>query len=213
VGVTDTTSREQLSTGDVRRVMVEHYADRLLNQTYTQRQRSADPAPEASEASEEQPQSDPLVQAWLARQADLISTRLDRLVEQALLEPELWMENITPPPLPGAARYEWAVALRQVLAYRDRYQITDPTDPLGPQVQGERGEAYLVAAQALQTITPAEFGRMTQAPSRGPRRMERVPAVLAEARSRSEYLRRQAEERARQDQADRQRDHETSRGW
>jgi DNA primase catalytic core len=213
VGVPSTTSRERLATGDVRRVMVEHYADRLLNQTDTQPQRIAALALEMSgtASSHEQAQRYPHVQIWLNRQADLISTRLDRLVDQALLEPELWMENITPPP--GAARDAWAAGLRQVLAYRDRYQITDPNHPLGPHVECERGEAYLMAARALQTITRAERGQRTPRAPRVPRRMERVPAALAEARSRSEYLRRQAEERARRDQADRQRDHETSRGW
>ncbi|MFI6428396.1 MobF family relaxase [Promicromonospora sp. NPDC050880] len=215
VGVMDTTSRERLATGDVRRVMVEHYAERLLNQTDTEPQQMADLAPEASGAasSREQAQSDPHVQAWLNRQADLISTRLDHLVDQALLEPELWMENITPPPPQGAAREAWAMALRQVLAYRDRYQITNPTDPLGPEAEGEHGEAYMEAARALQTITPAKSGQSTPTAPPGPRRIERVPTVLAEARSRSEYLSRQAEERARRDQADRQRDHGASRGW
>jgi DNA primase catalytic core len=216
VGVTDPTSRERLATGDVRRVMVEHYADRLLNQTDTQPQRMAGPTSEAvgaARSQEQQAQNDPYVQVWLDRQADLISTRLDRLVDQALLEPELWMENITPPPPPGAEREAWAAALRQVLAYRDRYQITDPTDPLGPEAEGERGEAYTVATRALQTITRAEPDRSTPTALHRPRRIERVPTVLAEARSRSEYLSRQAEERARRDQADRQRDHEASRGW
>jgi DNA primase catalytic core len=215
VGVTDTTSRERLATGDVRRVMVEHYADRLLNQTDTEPQQMVDSAPETTSAasSQEKVQSDPHVQVWLNRQADLISARLDRLVDQAFLEPELWMENITPPPPPGAARDAWAVALRQVLAYRDRYRITDDTDPLEPAAEGERGEAYMVAARALLTITPAESGRRTPTAQHVPRSMERVPVVLADARSRREHLRRQAEERARRDQADRQRDLEASRSW
>ncbi|MEU4386244.1 hypothetical protein [Promicromonospora sp. NPDC023805] len=123
------------------------------------------------------------------------------------------MESITPPPPPGTAREGWAAALRQVLAYRDRYQIDDATDPLGSEAEGERGEAYSVAARGLHTITPPESGRSTPTVPRGPRRIERVPTVLAEARSRSEYVRRQAEERARPDQTDRQRGHETSRGW
>ncbi|WP_129788372.1 hypothetical protein [Promicromonospora panici] len=212
VGTADTTSRERLITGDVRRVMVEHYADRVLNQTDTEPYQMADSAPDAdSVASSHETQSNPHVQAWLTRQADLISNRLDRLVDQALLEPELWMENITPPPPPDAGREAWAVALRQVLTYRDRYQITDPNEPLGPGAEGERGEVYMMAALALQTITPVESGRRTPIVPRGPRRMERVPAVLAEVRSRSEYLRRQAEERVRRDQADRH--HEPSRGW
>ncbi|WP_275003234.1 MobF family relaxase [Promicromonospora iranensis] len=215
VSAADATSRERLTTGDVRRVMVEHYADRLLNQTDTEPQWMADSAPAVSGAasSQEQAQSDPHVRAWLNRQADLISARLDRLVDQALLEPELWMENITPPPPAGTAREAWAVALRQVLAYRDRYQIIDASDPLGLKDEGERGEAYTVAARALLTITPAESGRMSHTAPRIPRRMERVPAVLDEARSRDEYLRRQTEERARRDQADRGRDRDPGCGW
>ena len=55
------------------------------------------------------------------------------------------METITPPPSDRAARETWTVALRQVLAYRDRYQITSSTDTLGPTAEGERGEARLIA--------------------------------------------------------------------
>lgn len=71
----------------------------------------------------------------------------------------------------------------------------------------------MVAARALQSITQAEFGRSTPIAPHVPRRVERVAAVLVDARSRSQYLHRQAEERARRDQVDRQRDHEISRGW
>ena len=98
--------------------------------------------------------TDPLVQAWLVRHADLITARLDTLVQQALIDPELWMETITPLPPPGAAHDAWRAAMRHVLAYRDHYQITAFVDPLGPGGQeGERGDAHAIAVRALEAIS------------------------------------------------------------
>jgi hypothetical protein len=96
------------------------------------------------------------------------------------------METIAQSPLTATAREAWAAVLRQVLAYRDRYQITDPAEPLGTETQCERGEAYTVAARALQTITSAERVRSTPRTLPNRRRLERVPAVLTEARSGAE---------------------------
>lgn len=206
----------RLDVGDVRRTMVEHYADHLLDLT------QADVGPEYGQTTGEvgiattdltHVGRDPEVQDWLVRHADLIAARLDHLVDQAVTDPELWMETLTPPPPDRAARETWTAALRQVLAYRDRYQITSSTDPLGPTVEGERGEAYLVAARALQTITQAEHAETALVARRGPRPMERVPVVLNEARAHGGRMLREADERARRDQADRERDSATGHSW
>jgi hypothetical protein len=52
----------------------------------------------------------------------------------ALIEPEPWMiEAVGPPPLAGPEREHWARDVGRIAAYRDIYQITDPTDALGPE--------------------------------------------------------------------------------
>lgn len=105
--------------------------------------------------------------------------------------------------------------MRQVLAYRDRYQITDPADPLGQGGhEGERGDAYAVAARAMASITAAEDTETMPVTGPGLRCMTRVPVVLAEAQARAnERWLREADERARRDCADRGREHAASRSW
>jgi hypothetical protein len=126
------------------------------------------------------------------------------------------MESITPPPSTGPARQAWSAAMRQVLAYRDRYQITDPAYPLGPTGQeGERGDAYAIAARALESITLPSGAGTRPVARPGPRPLERVPVVLADERAlRSDERRRQeADERARRDHADRERERAAERAW
>jgi hypothetical protein len=101
--------------------------------------------------------------------------------------------------------------MRHVVAYRDRYQVTDRTDPLGPGGQaGERGDAYAITARALEAITATEPRPVVRA---GPRPMERVPVVLADARAHAERMQREADERARRDHAEREREPAVGRGW
>jgi DNA primase catalytic core len=206
----------RLTVGDVRRTMVEDYANRLLDQAqegiapeYDLTARAVDTAT----TDLTQVSTAPEVQAWLARHADFIAARLDRLVEQAVTDPELWMETITPPPPDRAARETWTAAMRQVLAYRDRYQVTSSTDPLGPTVEGERGEARLIAMRALQTITQVEQAKTALAARRRPRPMERAPVVLNDARAHSERMLREADDDARRRQADREHDSATGHSW
>ena len=214
--ITGASAHVRLDAGDVWRTMVEHYADHLLDHA------QADVGPEHDLTTKEvgwattdrtQVRKDPEVQDWLVRHAELIAARLDRLVEHAVADPELWMETITPPPSDRAARETWTAALRQVLAYRDRYQVSSSTDALGPMVEGERGDAHLIAIRALQTITQADHVKTALAARRGPRPMERVPVVLKEARAEGERRLREADERARHDQANRERDPAASHGW
>jgi hypothetical protein len=128
--------------------------------------------------------TDPLLQTWLVRHADLIGTRLNTLVQNALTDPELRMESLTPPPPPGHAHDAWRAAMRHVLVYRDRYLISDPVNPLGLGGQvGERGDAHIVAARALEAITATGDIKGPAAARSQRRSMERVPMVLAEARA------------------------------
>ncbi|MFI8528392.1 MobF family relaxase [Promicromonospora sukumoe] len=209
-------THQQLDAGSVRKVMTDHLADLISNPARTDAGAGVDGAPEASVgvvAGQERSARDPLVKAWLARHADLIATRLDALVDDAVSNPQLWMETITPPPPDGHGREAWRMAMRHVVAYRDRYQVTDPVDPLGPQApEGERGEAYAAAERALKAIT------MDQEPPRqlrrpGPRPMERASVVMADARARAAQMRYDADERARRDAADRASQQHGGRGW
>ncbi|MFD7022504.1 hypothetical protein [Promicromonospora sukumoe] len=102
----------------------------------------------------------------------------------------------------------------QVLAYRDRYQVTDPVYPLGPNVQdGERGDAYAIATRALEAITSTGDNENRPAVRSGPRAMKRGPAVLADARAHAEQVRREADERTRREHAEREHQRATGRVW
>lgn len=207
-------SHRQLDVGAVRKVMTDHLADLITNQTQTDAATGVDRTDEAGAVpvGRERSVTDPLVQAWLTRHADLIAARLDALVEDAMSNPQLWMGNITPPPANGPARETWQAVMRQVLAYRDRYQVTDLVDPLGPHLaEGERGEAYGGAARALEAITTNQELRDRQEICFRRRPMERVPVVLAYVRSRAAQIRHDAAERARRDAIERA--SEQHRGW
>lgn len=59
----------------------------------------------------------------------------DRLTERAALlaDPPDWaLETLGPPPVTGAERETWSRHAARIAAYRDIFQITDPSDPLGP---------------------------------------------------------------------------------
>lgn len=205
---------QQLDVGSVRKVMTDHLADLITNPSRTDADTGVDSGAEASApAGRERPATDPLVQAWLARQADLIANRLDTLVEDAMSNPQLWMETIASPPPDGRGRETWRMAMRQVVAYRDRYQVTDPVDPLGLRApEGEQGEAYAAATRALEAITTdQESARQLRRP--GPRPMERVTVVLTDARALAAQMRYDANERARREVADRSSQQHGGRAW
>ncbi|MFE7504666.1 toprim domain-containing protein [Promicromonospora sp. NPDC057488] len=210
-------NHKRLDVGAVRKVMTDHLADRITAQAQTEAGLNTEHpsvADGTGRAGQERPVTDPLVLAWLTRHADLIATRLDTLVEDAITNPQLWMESTTPPPPDGRAREAWQTAMREVVAYRDRYQVTDPVDPLGPRVtEGERGQAHAGAAQALKAITTRQDLGAQQCVRPGARPMERVPVVLAEARARAAQIRYDADERARRDAADRAYQQPGGWGW
>jgi DNA primase len=212
----------QLDAASVRQVMIDHLTDRITTGVPANVGQDVAPGAEAANTAQptrEQVATDPLVQAWLIRHADLIATRLDALLEDAVTNPQLWMETITPPPPPpsaGPARGAWDTAMRQVLAYRDRYQVTDPTDSLGPVWhEGERGDAYAIAARAMASITAAEDAEARSLARSRLRPMERVPVVLADAQVLCTYERRrqEADEQARRDHTERERDRAGGRDW
>ncbi|MFD2792926.1 toprim domain-containing protein [Promicromonospora vindobonensis] len=206
-----------LGAAAVRRVMTDHLAERFLAGAHADTGSDIDLTAQATDTTgTERPQvvTNQYVRAWLVRHANLIASRLDTLVQHALTEPELWMENLTAPPLPGAAHDARKAAMRQVLAYRDRYQITDAGNPLGPDAQeGERGNAYALAARALKAITATGHTELRPEARSVPQPLERVPVLLADARADAERMRRGADERARRDHADREHECVTSPAW
>ncbi len=104
--------------------------------------------------------------------------------------------------------------MRQVVAYCDRYQVTDLVAPLGQRVsEGERGDAYAAAARALEAITTNDELGTRQLGRPGPRPLDRVLVVLADARARAAQIRSNADERARRDAADREPEQSGGWGW
>ncbi|WP_180359823.1 MobF family relaxase [Miniimonas arenae] len=97
------------------------------------------------------------VQAWLERQVDLISDRLDALVADVEgPTPPAWTRRLYRPPADARTLAVWRASVRDVAAYRDRYAITG-TDPLGPGPEGGAGvqeRAYRIAAAALTRVVP-----------------------------------------------------------
>lgn len=62
----------------------------------------------------------------------LIETRVEAVLDTALFTHEPWVIALGPMPADGRERQQWRRRALVVAAYRDRYQITDPT-PLGTQ--------------------------------------------------------------------------------
>lgn len=74
----------------------------------------------------------PAVAAWLRNRADLITERLNVLTARVANHPPVWAANLPPAPEPGTTeRQDWDHHVRQIVAYRDRFQISSDT-PLGP---------------------------------------------------------------------------------
>ncbi|MGC5168717.1 MobF family relaxase [Luteimicrobium sp. DT211] len=136
--------------------LADRLADRLDADTITDEVMTATldapetPVPVEVPASE----TDPEVAAWLSRQADLMSQRLDRLVDDvAAIAPAWAREHLTAPPADGPDRDQWDAAVRQIVAYRDRYGITGAEVLGGAEgVRGEQAAAYGAARTALGTV-------------------------------------------------------------
>ncbi|WP_392426371.1 MobF family relaxase [Barrientosiimonas humi] len=87
---------------------------------------------------------------------ELIEQRADAILSGALADHQLWTARLGQPPKDEKKRAAWRRAARTVAAYRDRYQITDDRDPLGPvpentsqKIDAARARAALNRAQAI----------------------------------------------------------------
>lgn len=67
----------------------------------------------------------------MTERAALMTARVDALTAQALADSPAWLHTMTPAASDPAALDRWNAALRIVVAYRDRWQVTDPYAPLG----------------------------------------------------------------------------------
>ncbi len=88
--------REHLDVTSVRKIMTEYLADLTTDQAQSDADTSADRTAQTDSAPVRGDRSpiDPLVHAWLTRHADLIATRLDALIDDAVTNPQPWMETV-----------------------------------------------------------------------------------------------------------------------
>lgn len=95
----------------------------------------------------------PDMQQALTERRHLIETRAEAVLDTALRTCEPWVTALGPMPASGRERQQWRRRALVVVAYRDRYQITDP-DPLGTQPEGTAQKIERARAEtALRTLT------------------------------------------------------------
>lgn len=100
----------------------------------------------------------PDMQQALTERRYLIETRAGAVLDTALHTYEPWVTALGPIPAMGRERQQWQRRALVVAAYRDRYQITDPT-PLGTQPEGttqkiDRARARIAAERAQAAVPP-----------------------------------------------------------
>ena len=95
----------------------------------------------------------PDMQQALTERRNLIETRAEAVLDTALHTHEPWVTALGPIPADGRERQQWRRRAVVVAAYRDRYQITDPT-PLGTQPESTAQKIDRARADAtLRTLT------------------------------------------------------------
>lgn len=91
----------------------------------------------------------------LTERRDLIETRATELLDTALTEKQTWTKALGTPPKDARATAIWRRLARTVVAYRDRYGITDPTPRGAPaeddaqKIDAARARAALDRARSL----------------------------------------------------------------
>lgn len=106
----------------------------------------------------------------LTERRDLIEAPATALLSTALNEKQTWTQALGTPPKDAKTVATWRRLARTVAAYRDRYDITEPT-PLGPsaaendaqKIDAARAKAALDRARSLARVTGEE-------PQRSPER-------------------------------------------
>lgn len=95
------------------------------------------------------------VQAALSQRAELIAIRADALVERAQTAAAPWLTSLPPQPPPGPQAQDWSAAMRTIVAYRERWDVTDPVRPLGttPAATTLQAREHDLASASLARLT------------------------------------------------------------
>jgi conjugative relaxase-like TrwC/TraI family protein len=115
------------------------------------------------------PMSPGMCQALFERQ-ELIEQRAATLFDKAITAREPWTERLGPKPDEPRKQTAWLGAARTVAAYRDRYQITDYQNPLGPELPDVTVKQKIDAARAQAALAQARHltdGQTTTVETRG----------------------------------------------
>ncbi|WP_167131877.1 MobF family relaxase [Paramicrobacterium chengjingii] len=106
---------------------------------------------------------------------DLIEKRADAVFQEALANKEPWTAKLGTPPDEKTKQKTWWRAAHTIAAYRDRYQVTDDQNPLGPapesssqKVDAARARAALNRAQSIANDGKEEYVRPTSATRSAP---------------------------------------------
>jgi conjugative relaxase-like TrwC/TraI family protein len=118
------------------------------------------------------PMSDDMRAALTERQT-LIEQRADAMLDSALAEKAPWTTRLGPIPADAKREGVWRRNARIVAAYRDRYQITDPS-PLGPTPTATAQKIDLARADAALTKVQQLAREGEQAMMPGPIRPAQV---------------------------------------
>lgn len=103
--------------------------------------------------------SEDLAQA-LQDRVRLMEQRIDVLIDRAERADATWLARLRPRPTDPDDAREWEAARRAVVAYRDRYRVTNP-EPLGPEATEDlqRAAARLQCAAAMPAALPEHAPR------------------------------------------------------
>ncbi|MFT0848215.1 hypothetical protein VR010_10745 [Actinomycetaceae bacterium L2_0104] len=91
----------------------------------------------------------------LEERRDLIEQRVTTLIDGALTDREPWTMQLGLMPVEEKKQGTWLRAARTVVAYRDRYQITDDQAPLGPDPDSQNVKQRIDAARARAALVQA----------------------------------------------------------
>jgi hypothetical protein len=111
----------------------------------------------------------------LAERRDLIEQRATTLLDGALTDGEPWTHQLGARPAEPRKQAAWLRAARTVVAYRDRYQITDNHDALGPTPADHNVKLKIDAARARAALAQARG--ITDSPEVA---VEQRPVVVAQ---------------------------------
>ena len=98
----------------------------------------------------------------LTERRDLIEQRATTLLDGALTDGEPWTNQLGSEPAEPKKQTAWLRAARTVVAYRDRYQITDDHEALGPTPADQNVKQKIDAARAKTALTQAQRVANTQ---------------------------------------------------